>query len=259
MGFEPGLFGGRPCDLPGCASSAYPSVSFARCFSRLSIERGGGEEWSVRAIGLDVHLDFCEVAIVEDGEVRSAGRIETTPERLELFAGSLGPEDRVALGGDGERVGDRADPRAARRAGAGRESVGYGDPPGQGEDRPAGCADAGEAVGGRVSSTRCGCRMSATRVMRRRLSRREQLVRARSRAKNEIHAVLMRRLVGRPPVQDLFGVKGRRGWPSWSCRVEERETVDGGLRQIEFLDPEIAAGRAADRLGGALARRRSSG
>lgn len=50
-----------------------------------------------RAIGLDVHLDFCEVAIVEAGELRSAGRIETTPERLELFGGSLGLEDRVAL------------------------------------------------------------------------------------------------------------------------------------------------------------------
>ena len=46
---------------------------------------------------MDVHLDFCEVAIVEDGEVRSAGRIETTPEQIELFAQSLGPDDRVAL------------------------------------------------------------------------------------------------------------------------------------------------------------------
>jgi hypothetical protein len=51
----------------------------------------------MRSIGLDVHLDFCEVAIVEDGEGRSAGRVETTPERLELFAGSLCPDDRVAL------------------------------------------------------------------------------------------------------------------------------------------------------------------
>ena len=42
----------------------------------------------VRAVGLDVHLDFCEVAIVEDGEMRSAGRVETTPEALELFAPS---------------------------------------------------------------------------------------------------------------------------------------------------------------------------
>ena len=50
-----------------------------------------------RAIGLDVHLQFCEVAIVEAGAIRSAGRIETTPEKLELFAQSLSPADRVAL------------------------------------------------------------------------------------------------------------------------------------------------------------------
>ncbi len=51
----------------------------------------------MRAIGLDVHRDFCEVAVVEHGEVTSAGRIETTPAALELFAGSLGPDDCVAL------------------------------------------------------------------------------------------------------------------------------------------------------------------
>ena len=51
----------------------------------------------MRAIGFDVHLDFCEVAIAEGGEVRSAGRIETRPAELELFAQSLGDDDRVAL------------------------------------------------------------------------------------------------------------------------------------------------------------------
>jgi hypothetical protein len=93
--FEPGLFGGRPCDLSGCASSADPSVSFAHRVSRLSLARS--REAVMRAVGLDVHLDFCEVAIVEDGEVRSAGRIETKPEQIEVFAGSLGADDRVAL------------------------------------------------------------------------------------------------------------------------------------------------------------------
>ena len=44
-----------------------------------------------RAIGLDVHLEFCEVAIAEDRTVRSAGRVETKPDALELFAQSLGP------------------------------------------------------------------------------------------------------------------------------------------------------------------------
>jgi hypothetical protein len=52
------------------------------------------EEEQMRAIGLDVHLDFCEVAISEDGAVRSAGRIEATPEQIELFARSLGAGDR---------------------------------------------------------------------------------------------------------------------------------------------------------------------
>ena len=51
----------------------------------------------MREIGLDVHRDFCEVATAEEGELRSAGRIETTPEQLELFARSLGSDDRVAL------------------------------------------------------------------------------------------------------------------------------------------------------------------
>jgi hypothetical protein len=48
----------------------------------MSPTRGG----LLRNIGLDVHRDFCEVAIAEAGVVRSTGRIATTPEKLELFA-----------------------------------------------------------------------------------------------------------------------------------------------------------------------------
>jgi transposase len=79
-----------------------------------------------------------------------------------------------------------------------------------------------------------------TWVMRRRLSRRGQLVHARTRAKNEIHAVLMRQLVGRAPLADLFGVKGRKWLAEVQLPPEERETVDSAMRQIEFLEQEIA-------------------
>jgi len=48
-------------------------------------------------VALDVHRDFCEVALVEDGVLRSGGRIETKPEALELFARSLDRRDHVAL------------------------------------------------------------------------------------------------------------------------------------------------------------------
>ena len=53
--------------------------------------------WVGRAIGLDVHRDFCEVAICEDGVVRSAGRVPSTPEGIRTLAESLLPSDRVAL------------------------------------------------------------------------------------------------------------------------------------------------------------------
>ena len=46
---------------------------------------------------MDVHRDFCEVAIAEDGSVRSAGRIATRVESLQLFAQSLVAGDVVAL------------------------------------------------------------------------------------------------------------------------------------------------------------------
>ena len=50
-----------------------------------------------RCVGLDVHLDFCEIAICEEGKVWSAGRVPSTPEGLDTLAESLLPSDRVAL------------------------------------------------------------------------------------------------------------------------------------------------------------------
>ena len=52
----------------------------------------------MRSIALDVHRDFCEVAIKEEGgRVRLAGRVRTSVEDLGLFAQSLGSNDQVAL------------------------------------------------------------------------------------------------------------------------------------------------------------------
>ena len=83
--------------------------------------------------------------------------------------------------------------------------------------------------------------------MRRRLSRRSQLVRSRTRAKNEIHAVLIRRLKGRPPVTDLFGVTGRiwLGEPSYPTTKRRRSraacvTSTSSTAEIGELDRAIA-------------------
>src|SRR5579859_7371930 len=79
------------------------------------------------------------------------------------------------------------------------------------------------------------------RILRRRLARREQLVRSRTRAKNEIHATLQRRLQAKPPCSDLFGVKGRQWLARLELPLEERESVDAAMRHVEFLDREIKA------------------
>ena len=72
------------------------------------------------------------------------------------------------------------------------------------------------------------------------LAQRSQLVRARTRAKNEIHAVLIRQLKGRPPVTDLFGVSGRAWLAELELPADERETIASCLRHVDFLDGEVA-------------------
>ena len=71
--------------------STDPSVSFLSTGSLASVVVNEGEV-GMRSIGLDVHRDFCEVAIVAEGAVGSAGQIETTPAALELFAASPGAD-----------------------------------------------------------------------------------------------------------------------------------------------------------------------
>src|SRR3954447_872656 len=46
-------------------------------------------------------------------------------------------------------------------------------------------------------------------ALRDQLARRRQLVKQRTREKNQVHAVLARNLKGKPPVSDLFGTGGR--------------------------------------------------
>src|SRR6058998_1258246 len=55
----------------------------------------------MRSIALDVHRDFCEVAIKEGTKLRSGGRVKTNVAALELFAQSLAPDDQVALEASG--------------------------------------------------------------------------------------------------------------------------------------------------------------
>jgi len=51
----------------------------------------------VRYIGMDVHREFAQLAVLEDGLIRDDGKIGVTPEALRRWAGDLRADDQVAL------------------------------------------------------------------------------------------------------------------------------------------------------------------
>jgi transposase len=199
------------------------------------------ERRTVRGFGLDVHRDFCEVAIAEGGQVRAAGRVAARVATLEVFAQSLVAGDVVALeatsGSDKivsilQRQGVRvvvANTRKLRSITDAKAKT----------DRLDARALARLLISGLLDEV--WTPDDRTRTLRRLTNRRERVVRARTRAKNETHGVLSRNLCERPPVTDAFGKAGRAWLGELELPVDERLTLEGCLRQIDFLTGEIAA------------------
>jgi transposase len=193
----------------------------------------------MRSIALDVHRAFREVAIKDGDALRSGGRIKTNVAALELFAQSLAPDDQVALEASGPALAIRRiiEPHVARVVVANTKKV-------------RAIAEAKVKTDKVDAATLCELLDAGflpgvfspdewARSLRRRLQRRAKLVRARTRAKNELHAVLSRNLKGRPPMSDVFGKGGREWLAQLELPVDERETVEGCLRQVDFLDAEV--------------------
>jgi transposase len=191
-----------------------------------------------RCVGLDVHLDFIQIAICEEGKVWSAGRVPATPEGLGTLVDSLGATDRVALEvtGSSREIVRLLEPHVKKVTVVSPGDTGISQARAK-TDKLDAKTLAKLLWTGELEAVWMPPEWIAR--MRRRLARREQLVRARSRVKNEIHAVLMRQLKGRAPASDLFGVKGRAWLRGLELPEEEDETVTAGLRHVEFLDQEI--------------------
>jgi transposase len=193
----------------------------------------------MRFIGMDVHRDFCEVAIWEAGDVRSAGRVLTNDEDLGLFARSLGTDDEVAMemSGNAAAIAAIVRPHVARIVLADpkkvRERIGNGPK----TDRLDARVLARLGAGGFLAAV--WAPDEPTRVRRRLNPPRAQLVRQRTREKNQVHAVMVRNLRGKAPMSDLFGVNGRTWLAAQALPPDEADTVAGCLRQVDFLDAEI--------------------
>jgi transposase len=192
----------------------------------------------MRSIALDVHRDFCEVAIKDESGLRLAGRVKSSPAELELFAQSLAPEDQVALEATGPAlaIARILEPHVGRVVIANTRKL-------------RAIAESKVKTDKLDASTLCELLAAGflpavwspdefTRALRRRLQRRSKLVRSRTRAKNECHAVLARNLKGRPPMTDVFGKAGRKWLAALELPADESETVECCLREVDFLGSE---------------------
>jgi transposase len=199
-----------------------------------------GARGVVRYIGMDVHREFAQLAVVEDGLVRDEGRIGVTPEALRSWAGDLRPDDQVALEatGNSDAIATLLTPVVARVV----------------VSNPSKTRAIAEA---KVKTDKVDARILAqllaadflppvwlpderTRALRRQVTRRAHLVRQRTRIKNQIHAILARNLAPTPPVSDLFGKRGRHWLSMQPLPADERSSVHALLRQLDFHGAELA-------------------
>jgi len=193
----------------------------------------------MRIIGLDVHRTFAEVAIREHGRVRPAGRISTTTAGLQLFARSLTHRDEVVL----EATCNTHAIARLLRAHAGRVVV----------SNPLRTRAIAEA---KIKTDKIDAAVltqlhasgflpevwmpdATTEALRRQVSRRAQIVRHRTRLKNQIHAILHRNLLPRCPASDLFGRKGRAWLTTQSLPADERAAVTSLLRALDHADEDL--------------------
>ncbi len=192
-----------------------------------------------RCIGLDVHREFAQIAVWEDGRVRQAGQIALSAEALRAFSDSLGPEDEVAVEAtcNTHAIVRLIEPRVKR--------VVVSNP-----QKTRAIAEA------KVKTDRVDaevlCQLLAadylpsvwvadeqTQASRRQVARRAHIVRQRTRLKNQVQSILHRNLVPRPPVADLFGIKGRCWLANQLLPPDEGLAVEALLRQLDFHGQEL--------------------
>jgi len=203
------------------------------------------KECAVRSIGLDVHKRFAEVAIIDPGaSPRRGPRIPVTPAGLRAFAQQLRPDDQLVL----ESTSNAFPVAELLAQHAGRVVI-------SNPMRTRAIADA-KVKTDHVDAAVLAQLLAADflpavwipderiRGLRRGVSRRQSLVRVRTRLRNQVHAVLIRNLLDCPQ-SDLFGLSGLRWLAQTALPADERAQVEAALRLLTAVDAEIALAERA--------------
>ena len=194
----------------------------------------------MRVVGVDVSRTVAEIAYLEHGRVHSGGRVGVERGSLQRFAkGALRPSDHLVL----EATGNTAAIAETLRPFVGRVVVA----------NPLQVRLIAEA---RIKTDKIDAAVLAqlyasgflpevwiaderTQALRRQVARRSQIVRQRTRLKNEIHSVLASHLIPRCTATDLFGKKGRVWLSEQPLPLDERVGVEQRLHELDRLAEDL--------------------
>lgn len=201
-----------------------------------------------RVIGMDIHRTFGEVVIWEQGQLRHAGRVDMTRTALEGFGKGLSETDEVVIEATGNAmaVSRVLSPFVARVAIANPLQV---------KAIAHAHVKTDKIDAGTLASLYAAGYLpeiwtpdAETERKRRLVARRYQVVRHRTRIKNEVHAILNTHLIPPCPHADLFNGVGRRWLASQPLPDDERRAIERHVRELdrlgedlEVLDRDIAA------------------
>jgi transposase len=194
-----------------------------------------------RVIGMDVHRDFAQVVVLDAERLRHLGRVQLDKNSLVSFANRLAPDDEVVL----EATGNTFAIVRVLRPKVGRIAV-------------ANPLQVRLIAHAKIKTDKIDATVLAqlyasgflpeiwipdeeTEALRRQFTRRSQLVRHRTRLKNEVHAILNANLIGRCPVTDQFTATGRKWLADPALPLAEREAIDRGFREITRVGEDLAS------------------
>jgi transposase len=181
------------------------------------------------------------VVFWEEGKLRRAGRISMTRAGLEGFGRSLGKEDEVVIEATGNAMAavHVLKPFVARVIVANPLQVKVIAYAHVKTDK----IDAGVLASLRAADflPEIWLPDADTERLRRLVARRNQVVRHRTRIKNEVHAVLHAHLVPPCPHADLFGRLGRIWLARQVVPDDERAAIERHLRELDRLGEDLGA------------------
>lgn len=192
-----------------------------------------------RVIGMDIRRTFAEVVFWEDGRLRPAGRVDMTRSGLEGFGRTLAKTDEVVVEATGNAmavvrvlgpyvarviVANPLQVKAIAHAQVKTDKI-----------------DAGVLASLRAAGflPEVWVPDANTERLRRLVARRNQVVRHRTRVKNETHAILQAHLVPPCPHADLFGRLGRTWLGQQVLPDDERAAIERHLRELDRLGEDL--------------------